>query len=44
MLSTVVSNSSFGKRSGARRDMTIFGFQVGSRIPNSAYLDAYVGI
>ena len=43
MLSIIVSNSHFWKRLGAR-DVTIFGYHVGSHILNSGYLEAYGSI
>ena len=43
ILTSIVSNSHFGKRPGAR-DMSIFGSHVGPHIPNIGYLEAYEGI
>ena len=43
MLTSIVSNSHFGKRLGTR-DMTIFGSHVGPHIPNTGYLEVYGGI
>ncbi len=43
MLTSIVFNSQFAKRPGAR-DMTIFGPHVGLHIPNIGYLAAYRGI
>ena len=38
-----MSNSHFGKRSGARV-MTIFGIHVGLHIPNIGYLEVFGGV
>ena len=43
MLTSIVSNSHFGKRPGAR-DMTIFGCHVGPHIPNFVYREVYGSI
>ena len=43
MLNSIVSNSHFGKRLGAR-DMTIVGSHVGPHITNIGYLETYGGI
>ena len=43
MLNSIVSNSHFWKRPGAR-DMTIFMSHVGPHIPNNGYLEVYGGI
>ena len=43
MLNSIVSNSHFWKRLGAR-DMTIFGSHVGLRIPSIGYFEVYGSI
>ena len=43
MLTTIVSNSHFGKRPIAR-EMTIFGFHVRPHVPNIEYFKVYGGI
>ena len=40
ILKSIVSNSHFGKRPGAR-DMTILRCHVGAHIPNIGYLEVY---
>ena len=43
ILRSIVSNSHFGRRPGAR-DVNIFGSHVGPHIPNSGYWEAYTGM
>ena len=43
ILTSIVSNSHFGKRPGAR-DVTVFGYHVGPHIPNIGYLEKWEGM